>query len=108
MAARTLNFSAFLTAVNADILTGSELEFSPGNGLYIVRVASTVNTATLAANGNRSPVVSSARAITLRANGETRAEDTPWIVRTVRGEKVTLALAGTTGTVGVFVQYVGT
>lgn len=104
---RMLNFNAFLTAVNADILTGSELEFAPGQGVYIVRAASTVNTATLAANGNRHPVVSSARAVTLRANGESRAEDQPWTLEVEEGEKVTLALAGTTGTVGVFVQYVG-
>lgn len=105
---RTLNFSSFPTSADADILAGSEMEFAPGNGVYITRAASTVNTATLAVSGNRSPVVSSARSITLRANGEIRAYDVPWILPVTEGEKVTLALAGTTGTVGVSSQYVGT
>lgn len=105
--ARTLNFSEFPTAVDTDLLAGSELEFAPGDGLYVVRAASTVNTATLAVSGNRSPVVSSARSITLRANGEVSAVDVPWILPVEKGEKVICALAGTTGTVGFFAQYVG-
>lgn len=104
---RMLNFSVFLTGADADVLTGTELEFAPGLGVYVIRAASTVNTATLAVSGNRHPIVSSARAITLRANGESRAEDQPWTQQVEEGEKVTVALAGTTGTVGVFVQYVG-
>ncbi len=104
---RTLNVNAFPTAANADFLAGTEIEFAPGDGVYIVRAASTVNTATLAVSGNRTPVVSSARAVTLRANGEVRAYDVPWIVPVTEGEKVTIALAGTTGTVGLFAQYVG-
>lgn len=105
--ARTLNFNVFLTAANADILGGSEMEFAPGNGVYVIRAASTVNTATLAVAGNVTPVVSSARAVTLRANGEISAVDTPWILPVTKGEKVTTALAGTTGTVGYNAQYVG-
>lgn len=104
---RTLNFSEFLTAVDTDIMQGSEMEFAPGNGVYIIRAASTVNTATLAVSGNRSPVVSSARAVTLRANGLVEAVDVPWILPVTEGEKVIAALAGTTGTVGFFAQYVG-
>lgn len=105
--ARQLNYSEYLTAADADILTGSELEFAPGNGAYLIRAASTVNTATLAVNGNRHPIISSARAVVLRANGEPLAQDTPWVVPVFKGEKVTCALAGTTGTVGFFVQYLG-
>jgi hypothetical protein len=104
---RTMNYSEFLTSADADILAGSELESAPGNGVYVIHVASTVNTATLAVNGNRSPIVSSARSITLRANAESRAEDVPWIVNVSQGEKITAALAGTTGTVGFYAQYVG-
>ncbi len=104
---RTLNFSEFLTAADVDIMAGSEMEFAPGNGVYIIRAASTVNTATLAVSGNKSPVVSSARAVTLRANGEVQAVDVPWILPVRSGEKVIAALAGTTGTVGFFAQYVG-
>ena len=105
---RTLNFSEFPTAGDTDLFAGTEIEFAPGDGVYVIRAASTVNTATLAVSGNRSPVVSSARAITLRANGEVRAYDVPWILPVTEGEKVIASLAGTTGTVGVFAQYVGT
>jgi len=104
---RTLNYSEVLTSADPDILAGSELEQAPGDGLMIVRVASTVNTATLAASGNRSPVVSSARAIMLRANGEISEDDMPWIIVVEEGEKITLALAGTTGTVYINIQYMG-
>jgi len=104
---RTLNYSEFLTAVDADILAGSELEFAPGDGIYVIRGASTVNTATLAVSGNRSPITSSARAITLRANGESLEDDLAWVLPVEEGEKITLALAGTTGTVGLHAQYVG-
>jgi len=104
---RTLSYSEVLTAVDGDILAGSELEFGPGDGVYVVRAASTVNTATLAVSGNRSPVVSSARAVTLRANGEVLEDDAAWVVAAEEGEKITIALAGTTGTVYIFVQYIG-
>jgi len=104
---RTLNYSEVLTGADPDILAGSELEFAPGDGLYIVRAASTVNTATLAASGNRSPVVSSARAVILRANGEVLEDDNPWMIVAEEGEKITLALAGTTGTVYLFATYMG-
>ncbi len=107
MTMRALTFRKTFTAVDADILAGSELEFAPGDGVYTVRAASTVNTATLAVSGNRGPIVSSARAIMLRANGEITEDDAPWLVPVEMGEKVTLALAGTTGTVFVEAQYVG-
>lgn len=105
--ARTLNFNEFPTSADPDLMAGSEMEFAPGNGVYVIRAASTVNTATLAVSGNRTPVVSSARSITLRANGEVSAVDTPWILPVEKGEKVIAALAGTTGTVGFNAQYVG-
>lgn len=104
---RQINFNEFLTAVDTDILAGSEIEFAPGNGAYLIRAASTVNTATLAVNGNKHPIVSSARAVKLRANGETLAQDAPWVVPVFAGEKVTCALAGTTGTVGFEATYLG-
>lgn len=104
---RALNFSEFLGSADVDILAGSEMEFAPGDGIYLIRAASTVNTATLAVSGNRSAIVSSARAVTFRANGLVEAVDVPWIVPVTEGEKVTASLAGTTGTVGFFAQYVG-
>ncbi len=104
---RTLIFREFLTSADADILAGSEMEQAPGDGVYVIRAASTVNTATLAVSGNRSPVASSARAIPIRANGEVLEDDLAWVIAVEEGEKVTCALAGTTGTVGFEASYVG-
>ncbi len=104
---RSLKYVEVLTGADADVLAGSELEFAPGAGVYVIRAASTVNTATLAVSGNRSPVVSSARAVTLRANGEIREYDNAWLMPVSEGEKVTVALAGTTGTVYCEAQYTG-
>ncbi len=104
---REIFFREVATAVDADILNGSEIETAPGNGLMVIRAASTVNTATLAVASPGRPEVSKARAITLRANGEIRAEDTPWIVRVSKGERVVAALAGTTGTVFFEAAYMG-
>jgi len=104
---RTLVYNEFLSSGDADILSGSEMEFAPGDGVYVIRAASTVNSATLAVNGNRSPIVSSARSIILRAGPESRAEDQPWVVAVQAGEKVVAALAGTTGTVIFNAQYAG-
>jgi len=92
-------YREILTAVDGDILAGSELEFAPGAGVYVIRAASTVSTATLQVTGADSPSVSSLRTITLRANGEVRAEDTPWLLPVTAGEKITIELAGTTGSV---------
>lgn len=97
-----------LTSGDTDILAGSELEFAPGDGVYLVRAASTVNTALLRANANRHPTVSDvARAIILRANGEILAEDSPWVLPVDQGEKVVIALSGTTGTAYVEAIFVG-
>ena len=104
---RSLTCRSVETSADVDILAGSEMEFAPGDGVYTVRAASTVNTATLAMSGNRSPVVSSARSIILRANGELSEDDAPWIMPVEEGEKITLALSGTTGTTYVEASYVG-
>jgi len=104
---RQIFFREVLTAVDADVLNGSEIETAPGRGMYVIRAASTVSTATLAVSSPGRPEVSKARAITLRANGEVRAEDTPWIVNVGRGERVVVSLAGTTGTVHVEASYLG-
>ncbi len=104
---RSIFYREVLTGTDADILAGSELEFAPGNGVYQIKAASTVNTATLAVSSVDSPKVSSARAISLRANGEILSQDTPWILPVSSGEKVVIELAGTTGTVYVEAIYVG-
>jgi len=104
---QTVIFRNVLTAVDADVLSASELENAPGNGVYIIRAASTVATATLAVAGVRGAKVSSARLLTLRANGEVRAEDMPWLVLVQAGERVLVEIAGTTGTIHIEVTYIG-
>ncbi len=105
---REIFFREVATGADADVLNGSELETAPGNGIYVVRAASTVSTATLAVATPGMPEVSKARAVTLRANGEVRAEDTPWMVIVTKGDRVVVDLAGTTGTVHVESAYLGT
>ena len=104
---RTMVYREVLTGADSDILAGSEMETAPGTGVYIIRAASTVNTATLQVSGTAGAAVSSARAVMHRANGEILAADTPWIVPVMRGEKVTVGLAGTTGTVYLESLFVG-
>jgi len=104
---RQIFFREVATAVDADVLNGSEIETAPGDGMYVIRAASTVATATLAVSSPGRPEISKARAIPLRANGEVRAEDTPWIAVVSKGERVVIGLAGTTGTVHVEASYLG-
>jgi len=104
---REIFFREVLTGADADVLNGSEIETAPGHGMYVIRAASTVSTATLAVASPGKPEVSKARAITLRANGEVRAEDTPWMVVVRKGDRVVVSLAGTTGTVHVEAAFLG-
>jgi len=105
---KTREFSAFDTAADADLLAGSELEFAPSDGIYVCRFASTVNTATIACSTNgQAGLINPARAITLRANAEIQTIDPTWHIPVMKGEKVILALAGTTGTVQTHVDFVG-
>jgi len=105
---REIFFRTVLTAGDADVLNDSEIETAPGDGMYIIRAASTVSTATLAVATPGRPEVSKARTVTLRANGEVRAEDTAWIAVVTKGDRVVVALAGTTGTVHIEAAYLGT
>lgn len=104
---RTIFVSEVHTGADTDALNGTELETMPGAGLLTVRAASTVNTATLLVQSPNQPAVSKARAVTFRANGEIRAYDSAWVISVVAGERVTLGLAGTTGTVYLTAMYVG-
>lgn len=104
---RTIVVNEVHTGADADALNGTELETMPGDGLLTVRAASTVNTATLLVQSPNQPAVSVARAITLRANGEIRSYDVPWIIAVTEGERVTIGLGGTTGTVFLDSVYVG-
>ncbi len=105
---RSIVYREVLTGSDADVLNGSELETSPGHGTYVIRVASTVNTALLAVQTPNQPAVSQPRAITLRANGEIQSLDSPWVVVVRPGSRVICALSGTTGTVYFECVYMGT
>lgn len=104
---RTIKYAEVHTGADADVLNGTELETMPGNGLFTFRAASTVNTATLDVQSSIHPQQSNARAITLRANGEIRAYDSAWVMPVVKGERVIIGLAGTTGTVYTEGEWVG-
>lgn len=104
---RTIVFSEVFTGADGDVLNGTELETAPGDGIMTIRAASTVNTATLNVQSPNQPAVSVTRAITLRANGEVRAYDVAWPVAVRKDERLEVALAGTTGTVFIFVTYMG-
>ncbi len=105
---RQIHFRTVLTAGDTDVLNDSEIETAPGDGMYVIRAASTVSTATLAVSTPGRPEISKARTISLRANGEVRAEDSPWVAVVDKGDRVVIALAGTTGTVHVEASYLGT
>ncbi len=104
---RQIFFREVLTGVDADVLNGSELETAPGRGVYIIRAASTVATATLAVASPGRPEVSKPRAVTLRANGEVLSQDTPWMVAVKKGDRVVADLGGTTGTVHLEASFLG-
>ncbi len=104
---RQIFFREVATSGDADVLNGSELETSPGRGVYVIRAASTVSTATLAVASPGKPEVSKDRTITLRANGEVLSQDTPWIVVVRKGDRVVVDLGGTTGTVHIEASYLG-
>lgn len=88
------------TSADADALAGTDLEVIPEPGLLRIWVASTVNTATVTAT---LPTQNFSRtsAIRLRANGvPVIDEDTPVLESAVdAGEKPTINLGGTTGTI---------
>lgn len=104
---RSIKYAEVHTSADPDVLNGTELETMPGSGLVTIRAASTVNTATLDVQTPEQPLVSQARAITLRANGENRAYDSAWVLAVGKGERVIIGLGGTTGTVYVEVTWVG-
>lgn len=101
-------YSVLLTAVNSDILAGTEMEFAPGDGVYIMKMASSVATATGKLGGNQHPPVNAVlRYVQLRANSEIRGDDQAWVAPCLKGEKMTAEAGGTTGNLAVQVSYVG-
>jgi len=97
------------TAADTDFLAGTALDPVPADGYMRIYVASTVNTLTIAINPSvhLSPTGPGVQAGILRANGEIRAYDPHWEIEVEKGERVVIALAGTTGTYYVWCSYVG-
>lgn len=104
-----LDISTKITSADADVLAGSALDPMPSDGYVRIYVASTVNTATLSIvpSKHTSPTGPGTQAVMLRANGEIRSYDMHWETRVGSGEKVAIAVAGTTGTVYVHASFVG-
>lgn len=99
----------YFTSADADILSGTPLEVAPGKGVLTVRVASTVNTATIAISSNgKAGQICPAIGAVHRANGEVRMnEDSPFIIPVDKGDRVTVSLGGTTGTSYVTIGWLG-
>lgn len=74
-----------------------------------IYASSTVNTATIAITPaiHPAPTGPGTQVVPFRANGEIRAYDPHWEVAVAKGEKVTIAIAGTTGTYHVWVSFIG-
>lgn len=84
------------TAVNTDVLAGSPLA-SPGQGVLVILVASTVNTATISVTTNAGKQVD-ADPVELWANGVPPGTQVPYVIPIVGADKPVIAIGGTTGT----------
>lgn len=108
MAHRTDVVQTF-TSANTDALSGQALDPMPSSGVAKIFAASTVNTATIEIDPALSPnpTGTGGQSITFRANGEIRAYDPHWETEVSAGEKLTIRLAGTTGTIYLWVSFYG-
>lgn len=95
------------TSTQDDLLAGTELETFPGDGIIVVRAASTVTTATLAGQVVGQNTVSQARPIAKDAGPVTHAYDRSWVLRGNAGNRTKVDLGGTTGTVKVDATFIG-
>lgn len=97
------------TSADTDVLAGSALDPCPANGFLRVFAASTVNTADIAIEpaNHANPTGPGTQDILLRANGEPRSYDPHWETAVSKGEKISVAVSGTTGTYYVWASFVG-
>lgn len=105
--ASTVQHSEYFTGVDADMLNGTPVENAPGHGVYIVKIASTVNTAILSIKSGGRQLLADAMPIPLRANGVPEPDDQPLIIPVVKGQKLDMELGGTTGTCRLVLIWVG-
>lgn len=102
-----INVAKFVTSANSNVLDDTELETAPGVGTFMVRAASTVNTATIRVAGESTSGKVKLRSILHRANAEVRSTDSAWVVTVTSGARVEVEIGGTTGTVMIQVTYIG-
>ena len=87
------------TGADADAFAATLLDRAPGPGVVEIWVASTVNTATYSLDVGGENVIRT-QVVPLRTNGIPNiSDDSPITVPVGGGEKILLALAGTTGTI---------
>jgi len=93
-------------AAVTDALQASDLERMPGPGLLRGWLASTVNTATFSVSSGQA-LIAKSQAINLRANGQPLlSDDAPSLeMAAAGGERIIIATAGTTGTIGQVYQF---
>jgi len=104
------NVSTYVTdtATDTDALNGTDLERAPGPGVIQIWSASTVNTATMTATLAGQRNVARSLAIPLRTNGVPNVDQDPPLLEFVvgGGEKLLIALGGTTGTIYTIARWV--
>jgi len=95
-----------LTATDADVLNGTDLENLPGAGVLIVYAASSQADGTLTITGRGFEVPIREQALPLRTNGQpSQQDDAPIIVGVPAGGKVLLSYTEVTAATAVFEVY---
>ena len=101
--AQVRRFDAFVkdTSADTDVLAGTVLDKMPIAGTLTIRIASTVNTATVAINATLSPSPSegAANVVPFITNGVPITTSPFYRMYVAKDEKITVNLGGTTGTV---------
>ena len=115
--ARRVDFLEKFTAVNSDVLSGSALDPMPGSGFVRVYAAEIVHTGTIEISpaNHPNPTGNSAQHIIETGGGNAGAPNHPavyaydphWETEVVKGEKLTIRLAGTISECLVWVQFIG-
>ena len=109
MARKEIVVEVVLTADNADLLAGSDLESIPQGGVLTVYGASTQADTTITVTGPNMQAVVRAMPLTLRASSEIRQDsDVPFVVPVARAGKYIVNIdVVTAATVRVRAIYIG-
>lgn len=97
------------TSADTDVLKDGVLDGMPGDGLLRVYAASSVDTATISVTPavHQNPSGAVAQMIVKATNAEVRDYNPYFETEVSLGEKVVIAVAGTTGTYRWWVQFFG-